>query len=1647
MNHVYRLVWSGYQDAYVPASETARGRSKSAGARALSAAVLLSLSVTAHGLPTGGQVSAGQGSIAQSGPAMTINQSSPNLSINWNTFGIGATESVTFVQPNSSAIALNRVLGTETSQIYGRLAANGQVWLLNPNGILFGVGAQVNVGGLLASTLNLSDADFLAGKRIFTGNGGTVVNQGTLSVSDGGYVAMLGGHVSNEGVIQARLGTVALGAGNQISLDFAGDKLLNLQVDQGAVSALAQNKQLIQANGGTVLLTAKAADALLNTVVNNEGVIEAQTIDTHSGTIKLLGGGGTVTVDGTLDASAPNGGNGGAIETSGEHLKVADSARITTAAPYGQTGQWLIDPTDYTIAASGGDMTGANLSQQLQSNNVTIVSSSGATAGNGDINVNDTVSWAANTGLTLSAYRNINVNANITATGNTAGLTLTPNTGNLGGVYSLNNGSTITLSGLTPSLIIAGRSYTVINSLDALQSMQNGPSSNYALGSNIDASATATWNGGAGFAPVGNYPNEFSGIFDGLGHVVRNLTINRPSQYYVGLFGFSVGTVTNVGMANASVVGYDSVGGLVGYNVFGTVSNAYATGSVSGTTSVGGLVGFNSTTMSNVYATASVSGTASVGGLVGGSNGAVSNAYATGSVSGTTSVGGLAGTSVGTVSNAYATGPVSGTTSVGGLAGTNAGTVTNAYATGSVSGTTAVGGLVGYNSGGTVTNAYWDTTTTGQTTSAGGTGLTTDQMMQPANLAGFDFTNTWWMSAGNTRPFLRSEYSTSISNAHQLQLMAMNPAASYTLAGDIDMSELTRPSGMWNVATGFVPIGDQTTPFSGTFNGAGHAVNDLVINRPSQNYVGLFGYSSGTVMNVGIANGVVTGGNYVGGLLGINEGTVTNAYATGSVSGGSSSEDIGGLVGVNGGTMGKVYATASVSGGSAVGGLVGWSSDPGTVSDAYATGSVSGTSYVGGLVGFNYGTGAVSNSYATGSVNGNIRVGGLIGENWGAVTDVYATGSVSGASYVGGLIGFTFTSNTQVRDAYATGSVSGTSYVGGLVGANYGGIVSNAYATGSVNGGSNSQNVGGLVGYNDYTGTVSNAYWDTATTGQTTSAGGVGLTDAQMTQQSSFAGFDFTNTWRIYNGYTYPLLKSFLVPLTVTANNATKTYDTTSYTGGNGVTLSNANASLSGTLSYTGSAQGARNAGSYLISPSGLWSTTYDISYVNGTLTINPAQLTIAATTDNRIYNGTTSSTATPTVSGLLGSDSVAGLTQAFGSKNVLGTGGSTLNVTGYTINDGNGGGNYAVQTQSTAGTITPALLTLSTNNVVKTYDGTTGANGTAIVTAGTLFGGDSLSGGSFAFTDKNAGTNKTVTVNGVTVNDGNSGGNYQVSYANNTTSTINQALLTVTANNASKTYDGTAYSGGNGVTYLGFVNGETASVLGGTLTYGGSSQGATNAGSYSINPTGYVSNNYAISYGNGTLTVNPKALTASISGTTSKVYNGDGAATITNGRYVLSGFVGSQSATINQKIGSYNSKNVDEATTVTASLASANYTAGAGTLLANYILPTSASGAGKITPATLTYVANQSSMLQGSAIPTLSGYVTGFVANETLTSATSGTAVWTTTATSSSSAGQYPINGSGLTANHNNYAFVQARSNATALTITCVSTNKNKCH
>jgi type II secretion system protein G len=234
----------------------------------------------------------------------------------------------------------------------------------------------------------------------------------------------------------------------------------------------------------------------------------------------------------------------------------------------------------------------------------------------------------------------------------------------------------------------------------------------------------------------------------------------------------------------------------------------------------------------------------------------------------------------------------------------------------------------------------------------------------------------------------------------------------------------------------WVPIGDEASPFTGTFDGNNYVISNLTINRDAD-YQGLFGYTDGgKIENLGLENVDVTGNWYTGGLVGWNNGTIKNCYATGSVEGNNCT---GGLVGCNVGSITNSYATGSVNGNNCcTGGLVGYNN--GTITDCYATGSVTGDSYTGGLVGSNYG-GTLTDCYATGSVTGDFDTGGLVGFNDGIITDCYAT----------------------ITNCYATGSVTGGSSTGGLVGENFDGTLTNCYATGEVTGGSDT---GGLVGYN-----------------------------------------------------------------------------------------------------------------------------------------------------------------------------------------------------------------------------------------------------------------------------------------------------------------------------------------------------------------------------------------------------------------------------------------------------------------------------------------------------------------------------------------------------------------------------------------------------
>ena len=407
---------------------------------------IIGTGATAYALPEGGQVAAGQAAITTAGSTMTIAQQTAQAIINWQNFGIGSGEAVHINQPNSQAMLLNRVVGSNPSEIFGQLTANGQVILVNPNGVFFRPGSSVDVGGLTASTLNIANEDFLKGQLRFAGDSqNPVINAGSINAQNG-YVNLLAKEVVNEGIIAAQTGSVNLAAGSGMSLDYNGDGKMTVAVTDGAYQSAVANKKLIQADGGLVVMTASGKDALMDSAVNNSGMIQANTLGEAAGQISLTGDniattgtisadggsnghGGTIkiianhktAVDGQLSAQGGQlSGDGGFIETSGDIVRIGDHSSIQANAPQGKAGQWLIDPVDITISDNGGDdLDGTNINTDILTNALqgTSVTLDTDRAGNdkGTITVDDEINVENSVGttLTLKANKAININADI----------------------------------------------------------------------------------------------------------------------------------------------------------------------------------------------------------------------------------------------------------------------------------------------------------------------------------------------------------------------------------------------------------------------------------------------------------------------------------------------------------------------------------------------------------------------------------------------------------------------------------------------------------------------------------------------------------------------------------------------------------------------------------------------------------------------------------------------------------------------------------------------------------------------------------------------------------------------------------------------------------------------------------------------------------------------------------------------------------------------------------------------------------------------------------------------------------------------------------------------------------------------------------
>ncbi|MDH6242125.1 filamentous hemagglutinin family protein [Polynucleobacter sphagniphilus] len=420
-----------------------------------------------NALPTGASVAAGKVAISQSGNTLTVNQTTNQAIVNWNSFNIGANAKVNIVQPNASSVQLDRVTGNNPSQIFGQLTSNGQVILVNPNGIVFGKDGSVSASSFTASTLGISDADFLAGNYRYTRDGatGTIENNGSLQSSSGGYVALLGAQVTNNGKIIAPQGTAYLGAAEAITVPLSSSGKIKLELSPAAINTAVTNSSTgtIVAEGGQVYLQASALNDVAATAVSsvtNSGAIDVS--GAQAGNVAILTDHGNIKVDGSIIANSTNpnnaGGNiiigrdtqsgilsattdvsgatlqakGGFIETSGEYLKT-DGVQITAK-------DWLLDPNNVEInttstANTPGDsvVKAGDISTALGfGTSVTI-----ATGGSGQVSSatgiggTGTISQAT-VGTGNTSDGNILVNSAITSTYNGSSiptLTLTANNG------------------------------------------------------------------------------------------------------------------------------------------------------------------------------------------------------------------------------------------------------------------------------------------------------------------------------------------------------------------------------------------------------------------------------------------------------------------------------------------------------------------------------------------------------------------------------------------------------------------------------------------------------------------------------------------------------------------------------------------------------------------------------------------------------------------------------------------------------------------------------------------------------------------------------------------------------------------------------------------------------------------------------------------------------------------------------------------------------------------------------------------------------------------------------------------------------------------------------------------------------------------
>ncbi|MBI5107969.1 MAG: filamentous hemagglutinin N-terminal domain-containing protein [Rhodocyclales bacterium] len=1323
-------------------------------------------------LPTGAQVRAGSVSISQTAATMTVQQASQRAVVDWNTFNVGSQAQVNFVQPNASAAILNRVLDSRPSEIFGRITSNGQVFLTNASGIYFGPNSSVDVGALVASTHGIANQDFMDGRLRLERNGstGSVINAGRLNAlvqeELGGYIALLAPEVRNEGVIIAKLGTVALAAGEAITLDIAGSRTLaSLTVTPSQIRALVENRNLVQAPGGLIVLSAQAASSLQGGVVSNSGRLEATGLAMRGGRI-VLEASDRIENTGVIDASASASGPAGAISLN--------------APLVANSGQIKVDATEAGQAAGSVDILARQFIQGV-SGSISAAALAAMGAGRGG-----RVGISASEGVELAGVVRVTAGEGATPAPDTDS-TLSANAD--GGDISILAGTSLRLDSVLLDAAGANRGGHILIEGERRTPTPETPRPNplglLFTGSTLVRTSGRRGSGGA-IEILGDWIQLLANTR--LEATGRDGGVIRVGGDWQG--GNDVRQAIGVHMARDVVIDVSAAVGAGGTAVlWSDVHNPYSVTSAYGTILASG--GSESGDGGRIETSGRYLHTAGIRVHASAPHGAA----------------GLWLLDPGNIT-IDAVGPASGDVFAPLFDATQDSVILVADIEAALNGGVPVSITNTAGGGGNIT------VTSSITKSAG-----LPAMLSLRADGGQINLNNVTISAtgGNTLnlELLANTYSftTSTLDLGPGAMLTFGPSG-VAFAGPFDWQGSLAGLTINNMATlGGLMIGSPTNTaditISSAINIAGQIMlqgGNITINQPltSPSLTALT--ATGTISGAGTittADLLIDNAGSVNGLS-----TAISANLAVNSAGGVSLSNTGNLV------IGSIFATNGITAG-------------GTINIATTTGNIN-----------------ISQPVVTSDATGNaIRLN---------------AGQTAGP---GGL-GTPASGNIDITGAAVAGPLQ----------AGTGGIIS--LFSGSIAGSAN------LI----------------------TKVGGPGSGNFRYNSDEGFSG------------YTAPLSLSTGAPnsglnaifreqpsLTVTPSLATIVYGDANPaftpTLAGAVNGDNAVATTAGLPNWIvagpNSTSGRPTAGLHdvLYDPGPM---TNSLGYAlidnvgsTNELTVNQKPIfATGITATNKVYDATIAAAlvtggaavtggAVNSIDNLFYTGDVVtvnagGATGAFGTKDAGIA--KPVAVAGLALAGADGGNYIVVDNSGATADITPKPLNVSgLTSANKVYDASLAATvgGAATLAAGQAPGaGSAIDGNPYTgdtvnvvgpatgtFDTQNVLTATTVSFAGLTLG-GAEAGNYSLNPHATAAHTITPAPLLVTAVGVTKVVDGVPYAGGNGVSFANFVGGETVAVLGGVLSYAGTSQGATAIGNYLITPLGYTSTNYAVSFADGTLSI-----------------------------------------------------------------------------------------------------------------------------------------------------------------------------------------------